>query len=184
MAKEMPIPNGYSGRPSMRIIAVPTLSNLTFSATISGYLADVHTRLLSAPPARIADIDCGCGETTLDVALAYSKARIDGYDRDGAAIESAWAGARRAGVTDRVTFHVRSVTDGTLNGRYDFLISVRTLQGIEKAWETLKTMRCLLASDGIAIILANLDDAGDLQRTATNAGFFCAEVLPVDGAVR
>ena len=95
------------------------------------YIADVHVRLQSEPPAHVANIGCGAGWSTIDMAQAYPKVRVDGYDIDEASIELAWANARNAGLTDRVTFHVRDVGDGTLNGRYDLVIALKCIHNMD-----------------------------------------------------
>ena len=56
-------------------------------------IPDIHTRLQSDPPARVADIGCGAGWSSIGIANAYPKVRVDGYDLDAvdAAIRAAQA---------------------------------------------------------------------------------------------
>jgi hypothetical protein len=55
-------------------------------------MADVHARLLAEPPARVADIGMGLGWSSIAIATAYPKVRVDGFDLD----EARW---RRHGPT-------------------------------------------------------------------------------------
>ena len=71
---------------------------------------DVHERLLADPPARVADMGCGTGWSSIAIARAYPKVRVDGYDADEPSIELARQNAEQAGVADRVTFHVRDAS--------------------------------------------------------------------------
>src|SRR5690242_6917201 len=53
-----------------------------------GQIPDVHARL-SSPGARVADVACGEGWSTIAIARAYPNARVDGIDLDAPAIEQA-----------------------------------------------------------------------------------------------
>jgi SAM-dependent methyltransferase len=56
--------------------------------------------------ARVADVGCGHGASTVLLARAYPRCRIVGYDSHPASIEAARRSAERAGVADRVRFEV------------------------------------------------------------------------------
>ena len=45
-------------------------------------IPDVHARLQADPPARVADVGCGAGWSSIGIARAYPKARVDGFDLD------------------------------------------------------------------------------------------------------
>ena len=49
-------------------------------------IPDLHARLQADPPARVADIACGTGWSSLALARAYPKVVIDGFDSDAASI--------------------------------------------------------------------------------------------------
>ena len=72
---------------------------------------DVHERLQADPPARVADIGCGTGWSSISIALAYPKARVDGFDLDEESIAEARANAEAERLADRVTFHLRDAAD-------------------------------------------------------------------------
>jgi 2-polyprenyl-3-methyl-5-hydroxy-6-metoxy-1,4-benzoquinol methylase len=56
-------------------------------------VSEIHERLLTDPPARIADFACGQGRSSIEIARAYAKVRVDGIDWDRASIERARARA-------------------------------------------------------------------------------------------
>ena len=72
-----------------------------FHHDLAGWITampDVDARLRGAPPARIADLGCGQGWSTIALARAYPGAEVIGVDSDAASIEDAAARAKAAGV--------------------------------------------------------------------------------------
>ena len=65
---------------------------------------EVHGRLLADPPARVADVACGEGRSTIAIARGYPKVRVDGIDMDAASIEAARRHLAGSEVQDRVAF--------------------------------------------------------------------------------
>src|SRR4051812_32420501 len=61
--------------------------------------------------ARVADVGCGVGASTIIMAKAYPKSKFWGFDYHAGSIEMARQRAREAGVADRVTFEVAKATD-------------------------------------------------------------------------
>src|SRR3954470_8679577 len=76
----------------------------------------VHDRLLADPPARVADLACGGGRSSLAIARAYPKVRVDGSALDPASVEQAQALLPGSGVEDRVEFSCRDAADPRLSG--------------------------------------------------------------------
>jgi 2-polyprenyl-3-methyl-5-hydroxy-6-metoxy-1,4-benzoquinol methylase len=114
-------------------------------------IPDVHARLGADPPARVADVACGTGWSSIAIALAYPKARVDGIDLDAASIDAAGANAA-AGVSDRVTVAVRDAADPLLAGRYDVATIFEALHDMARPVDALRAVRALLAESGAAII--------------------------------
>ncbi len=54
--------------------------------------------------AKVADVGCGHGASTILLAQAYPKSTFIGFDYHGPSIEAARRAAEKAGVSDRVTF--------------------------------------------------------------------------------
>jgi 2-polyprenyl-3-methyl-5-hydroxy-6-metoxy-1,4-benzoquinol methylase len=114
---------------------------------------DVHARLSAEQPARIADIACGAGWSSIAVAQAYPRARVDGFDLDAPSIALARANAAEYGVSDRASFQVRDVSDQSLAGQYDLVMGFEMLHDLAAPVEALRVMRGMLAEDGAVIIM-------------------------------
>jgi SAM-dependent methyltransferase len=61
--------------------------------------------------ARVADVGCGLGTSTILMAEAYPKSTFVGFDYHPQSIELAQAAASKAGVSDRVKFDVAKAKD-------------------------------------------------------------------------
>src|SRR5207244_3332749 len=62
-------------------------------------------------PATVADVGCGVGWSSIEMAKAFPHLRIDGYDADEESITQAREHAAEQGVDDRVTFEVSDLHD-------------------------------------------------------------------------
>ncbi len=69
--------------------------------------------------ARVADVGCGHGASTIILAQAFPRSTFVGFDYHAPSIERARERAREAGVADRATFEVASAK--TFPGRYDLV---------------------------------------------------------------
>ena len=98
----------------------PLFENLLGSEWL-GAVPEIHDRLLADPPARVADLACGQGRSSIEIARAYPKAQVDGIDLDTASIEFARRNLEGSGVKDRVSFQNRDAADARLAGRYDLV---------------------------------------------------------------
>src|SRR5260370_41534768 len=70
--------------------------------------------------ARVADVGCGKGASTLLMAKAFPKSRFLGFDYHEKSIEGARESAKRVGVADRVTFEVAKAKEYP-GKKYDFV---------------------------------------------------------------
>ncbi len=113
---------------------------------------DVHERLQADTPARVADVGCGTGWSSISIARAYPNVRVDGYDADEPSIELARKNAEEAGVADRVTFHVRDASDPALEGRYDLATAFECVHDMGRPVEALKSMRRMVGEGGAVIV--------------------------------
>jgi len=115
-------------------------------------IPEVHERLQADPPARVADVACGQGHSTMAIARAYPKAQVDGIDLDEASIAVARQNLVGSGVEDRVTFHNRDAADAGLQGRYDFVYMHESLHDMSYPVDVLRACRSLLAEGGSVVI--------------------------------
>jgi len=81
-------------------------------------LQDVKGKLDS--DARVADVGCGKGASTMLMAKAFPKSHFVGFDYHDASIAGARDSAKREGVADRVTFEVAKAKEYPGND-YDFV---------------------------------------------------------------
>lgn len=81
-------------------------------------MSDVEAALQSG--ARVADVGCGHGASTLLMARAYPASSFVGFDGHEQSIEMARKRAADAGLTDRVRFEVGTAQD--FAGRYDLVM--------------------------------------------------------------
>ena len=125
-----------------------------FGAGWLAALPDLHYRLQREPPMRIADMGCADGWFSIALARRYPNVRVDGFDLDEAIIDLAWCNAHNGGLTDRLTFHVRDVSEATLNGRYDLCIAHQGLAGMRNPAGVLATMRRLAGEQGSVLVTA------------------------------
>jgi 2-polyprenyl-3-methyl-5-hydroxy-6-metoxy-1,4-benzoquinol methylase len=116
-------------------------------------MPDVHSRLVAGPPARIADIGCGAGWSSIGMAQSYPSVFVDGFDLDAPSIELARGNAKAMGLADRVTFHVRDAGSPELAGRYDLVTAFECLHDMSQPVNALKVMRQLAGDYGAVLVV-------------------------------
>jgi SAM-dependent methyltransferase len=119
---------------------------------IAGTAPDVHVRL-AGDGAKVADVACGAGWSTIALARAYPTARLDGFDLDPATIAQAQQHAQEAGVADRVSFAVRDAADPELAGGYDLVCLFDALHEIAQPVTVLASCRALRSTDGCVLVM-------------------------------
>jgi 2-polyprenyl-3-methyl-5-hydroxy-6-metoxy-1,4-benzoquinol methylase len=112
----------------------------------------LQARLLADPPARIADLACGGGVSSIAIARAFPKVGVDGIDSDAASIELARRHLAGSGVEDRVEFHCRDAADPMLSGRYDFVLIFEALHDMSYPVDVLRSAKGLLADGGCLLV--------------------------------
>jgi 2-polyprenyl-3-methyl-5-hydroxy-6-metoxy-1,4-benzoquinol methylase len=146
-------------------------------------VASIHERLNGDPPARVADVACGLGRSSIAIARGYPKVTVDGIDLDQASIVRARQLLPASGVRDRVAFHCRDAADPELSGRYDLVTIFEALHDMSYPVDVLRSAHALL-SDGGGVLVADERtaerfalDAGDVERLYY--GFSVLHCLPV-----
>lgn len=133
---------------SNRVMFVNLLGSRWFPA-----IPDVDGRLRAHPPARVADVGCGTGNSSIAMAKAYPLVHVDGIDLDAASIEVARSKARDAGVDDRVTFEVRDAADPALAGSFDLVTAFEVIHDTADPVGALRAMRKLCAEGGAVLVV-------------------------------
>jgi 2-polyprenyl-3-methyl-5-hydroxy-6-metoxy-1,4-benzoquinol methylase len=129
----------------------PLFNHLLGSEWFPG-IPDVHERLQADPPARVADVACGQGYSTMAIARAYPKAMVDGLDLDEASIAAANENLAGSGLEERVTFHRRDAADPGLQGRYDLVYIHEALHDMSYPVDVLRACRGLLGQGGTVVV--------------------------------
>jgi SAM-dependent methyltransferase len=113
-------------------------------------LSDVKEKLEAG--ARVADIGCGKGASTLLMAKAFPNSRFFGFDYHDKSIEAARESAGRNGLSDRVTFDVSKAKD--FPGKdYDFVAVFDCLHDMGDPIGAAAHVRQSLAKDGTWMIV-------------------------------
>jgi SAM-dependent methyltransferase len=146
-------------------------------------VATIHDRLNGDPPARVADVACGLGRSSIAIARAYPRITVDGIDLDQASIVRAQQLLAASDVRDRVTFNCQDAAGPELSGRYDLVTIFEALHDMSYPVDVLATVRGLLADGGRVLIGDERTaerfalDAGDVERLYY--GFSVLHCLPV-----
>jgi predicted O-methyltransferase YrrM len=119
-------------------------------------IVDVDLRLRAEPPARVLDVACGTGWSSIAMALAYSKITVDGVDLDHDAINAARGNAERAGVVDRVKFSITDAADLGGVGGYDLVTIIEALHDMSRPVDALRAARQMLSDDGTLLVADGL----------------------------
>jgi SAM-dependent methyltransferase len=113
-------------------------------------LKDVQAKLEAG--ARVADVGCGKGASTLLMAQAYPKSHFIGFDYHDKSIEGARESAKRLGLGDRVKFEVAKASE--YPGKdYDFVAVFDCLHDMGDPVGAAKHVRSTLAKDGTWMIV-------------------------------
>jgi 2-polyprenyl-3-methyl-5-hydroxy-6-metoxy-1,4-benzoquinol methylase len=97
--------------------------------------------------ARVADIACGHGASTIEMAKAFPNSTFVGYDYHEASIEAARGRAADAGVDDRVRFE--TATAKAFNGAgYDFITTFDAFHDLGDPAGAARHVRNMLAPGG------------------------------------
>ena len=104
-------------------------------------IADVDLRLRGEPPARVADLACGTGWSSIAMAQAYPLISVDGFDLDADAIQAARRNAQEAGLTGRVTFTAADASGAGVWGQYDLVTILEGLHDMSRPVDALRVAR-------------------------------------------
>jgi SAM-dependent methyltransferase len=102
--------------------------------------------------ARVADVGCGHGASTIILAQAFPNSRFVGYDYHPASIEVAARAAEAAGVQDRVRFEVASAAEYS-GVDYDLVAMFDCLHDMGDPVEAATHVRNSLKGDGTYMIV-------------------------------
>jgi ubiquinone/menaquinone biosynthesis C-methylase UbiE len=113
-------------------------------------LNGVTTKL--AHGARVADVGCGHGHSTVLMAEAYPESRFWGFDVHEGSIEIARKVAKKAGVEKRVTFAVAQA-DNFTGSDYDLVCFFDSLHDMGRPVDAARYAAAALAPDGALMLV-------------------------------
>jgi len=114
--------------------------------------------VLGRPSARILDVGCGGGWSTLALARAYPDATVVGLDVDAPSIGAARAAAGAAGLADRIEFVLAEGESLPVSEPYDAAFAFECLHDMPRPVEVLSAIRSAVRQDGFVVIM---DEAVD-----------------------
>ena len=114
---------------------------------------DIEARLKREPPARIADLACGTGWSSIAFARGYPLAEVHGLDIDAESIEKARANAATEGIgEDRLQFHLVDAAAPDLDGSVDLVTIFEAVHDMSDPVAVLGAAKRLLAPGGSVIV--------------------------------
>jgi len=119
-------------------------------------IPSVHKRLSAG--ARVADVACGLGWSSIGMALAYPEITVHGLDLDIQAIAAATVNAVESGVDDRVRYSAADAAIG-LDGSYDLVTIIEALHDMSYPVAVLSAARKSLADNGSVLVADARTDA-------------------------
>ncbi len=102
--------------------------------------------------ARVADVGCGLGSSSVLIAEAYPRTSVVGSDYHGESIELARKKAAEAGVSDRVEFEV-ATAEGFSGTGYDLVTMFDCLHDMGDPVGAARHVRGALADDGTWLLV-------------------------------
>jgi len=115
-------------------------------------MPDIERRLRADPPARVLDIGCGCGWSTIAIARAYPRAEVVGVDSDGPSIEAARVNAARAGLEWRTQFVESSAASVATETPFDLACAFECIHDMADPVGALRAARQSLVPGGTLLI--------------------------------
>jgi SAM-dependent methyltransferase len=149
-------------------------------------LTGVTERL--AQGAKVADVGCGHGHSTVLMAKAYPNSRFWGFDVHADSVAAARRLAREAGVEDRVSFEV-AAADGYPQNRYDLVCFFDCLHDMGRPVEAARHAAGALSDHGTLMLVEpyagdrledNLNPVGRLYYAASTT-LCCAHAISEKG---
>jgi SAM-dependent methyltransferase len=148
-----------------------------------GEIAEVDARLRAEPAARVADVGCGLGWSSIAIAQAYPDAIVDAIDIDAESVEAARRNVAGAGLSERVHPRTHDASHPDVGGRYDLITVFEALHDMNHPVQALRTLRASLADGGCVVIaderVADRFTAPGDEIERLDYGFSILHCLPV-----
>jgi 2-polyprenyl-3-methyl-5-hydroxy-6-metoxy-1,4-benzoquinol methylase len=116
-------------------------------------LPGMVARLETARHARVADVGCGQGFSTIAIAEAFLGAHVDGLDSDPGSIADARRHAAEAGLDGRLRFSCADAAELAGRGPYDLILILEALHDMARPLEALRAARAALREGGTVLVV-------------------------------
>jgi SAM-dependent methyltransferase len=116
-------------------------------------MPDVLARLETGRPARVADVGCGQGWSTIAVAQEFLYAQVDGLDLDPGSIADARRHAEEAGLNGRLRFLEGDAEGLPAHGPYDLILLLEALHDLARPVDALAAARAALTDGGTVLVV-------------------------------
>jgi SAM-dependent methyltransferase len=116
--------------------------------------------------ARVADVGCGHGASSVVMAKTYPKSKIFGFDSHAPSIATSKQRADEAGVSDRAQFEVATAT--SYSGQYDLICFFDCLHDMGNPVGAAKHARERLAPGGTVLLVEPYAVDGRAKNVAAN----------------
>lgn len=127
--------------------------------------------------ARVADVGCGHGASTLLMAEAFPASTFCGFDYHAPSIEAARQGAAEAGLSDRVTFEV-APADAFPGSGYDLVCMFNAYHEMGDPAAVAAEVHRSLAADGtLMLVEPRAGDTPEDNHTPTGRTFYSNSTL-------
>jgi ubiquinone/menaquinone biosynthesis C-methylase UbiE len=136
-------------------------------------MPDVEAKLRQG--ARVADVGCGVGWSSVFLAKHFEKTKIDGIDVDDESVAEARRIAEQQGVADRVQFHACTIEEFNVEAPYDLVTAFECLHDLPYPVQALSRMR-EMASPGGTVFIADEAAGEGFSDNNNPMGRFCYNV--------
>jgi len=114
-------------------------------------IPDLHARLTSTNTAKIADVGCGEGWSTMAVADAFPDMQVTGFDLDPPSIAAARDHALAR--DSRARFRQCDASDMADEGPFDLIMVLESLHDMSQPTRALAAMRKALSPGGMVLVV-------------------------------
>jgi 2-polyprenyl-3-methyl-5-hydroxy-6-metoxy-1,4-benzoquinol methylase len=115
-------------------------------------IPEIHERL-GAGDARVADVGCGTGWSSIAVARAYPQVTVDGFEPDELSVTIARHNATAEGLDDRVRFHHLDGARLADHGPFDVAMAFECIHDMARPVEVLRAAHDGLVAGGPMLVV-------------------------------